>query len=125
MNMFRKVPVADVLQVTSYNLTQYGDPGHFVGKHSGWVTVIVCLYLKIYSYSTILFCIMYGAVVYGHTSLKLSSENCNPQIPEITQKNNPIHPQEQKVIFNFDVWLFIYLKYNLIFYANERSLHFQ
>ena len=30
------MPIADVLQVTCYNLTKYGDPGHFVCKYSGW-----------------------------------------------------------------------------------------
>ena len=30
------MPIGDVLQVTCYNLTKYGDPGHFVCKYSGW-----------------------------------------------------------------------------------------
>ena len=56
------------LQVTCYYLTKYGDPGHFVCKYSGWgdsnCLSVAKIGLKIYSYSTILFCIMYGAVVY-------------------------------------------------------------
>ena len=30
------MPIADVLQVTCYNLTKYGDPGYFVCKYNGW-----------------------------------------------------------------------------------------
>ena len=52
--------------------------------------------LKIYSYSTILFCFLYGGVVW-HTGLKFSSKNRNPQIPEIIRKNRPIHPKESTV----------------------------
>ena len=62
------MPIADVLQVTFYNLTNYGDPGHFVCKYSGWgdsnYLSVAKVGLKIYSYPTIHFCIMYGAVVY-------------------------------------------------------------
>ena len=62
------MPIADVLQVTCYNLTKNGDPGHFVCKYSGWgdsnCLSVAKVGLNIYSYSTILFCIMYGAVVY-------------------------------------------------------------
>ena len=31
-------------------------------------------------------------LIHWHTGLKFSSENRNPQIPEIGQKNWPIHP---------------------------------
>ena len=62
------MPIADVLQVTCYNPTKHGDPGHFVCKYSGWgdsnCLSVAIIGLKIYSYSTIFFCIMYGAVVY-------------------------------------------------------------
>ena len=54
--------IADVLQVTCYNLTNYGDPGHFVCKYSGWgdsnCLSVAKLWLKIFSYSTILFFIL-------------------------------------------------------------------
>ena len=62
------MPIADVLQVTCYNLTKYGDPGHFVCKYSRWgdsnCLSVAKIGLNIYSYSTILFCIMHGAGVY-------------------------------------------------------------
>ena len=96
------MPIADVLQVTCYNLTKYGDPGHFVCKYSGWgdsnCLSVAKIGLKIYSYSTIFFvsCMeqlyIETLLIHWHTSLKFSSENRNPQIPEIGRKNRPIHP---------------------------------
>ena len=97
------MPIADVLQVTCYNLTKYGDPGHFVCKYSGWGGSN-CLYAakiwpKIYSYSTILFvsCMeqlyIEELLIHWHTGLKFSSENRNPQIPEIGRKIRSIHPK--------------------------------
>ena len=51
------MPIADVLQVTCYNLTKKRDPGHFVCKYSGWgdsnCLSVAYIRLKIYSYSTI------------------------------------------------------------------------
>ena len=32
-------------------------------------------------------------LIHWHTGLKYSSENRNPQIPEIGRKNRPIHPK--------------------------------
>ena len=92
------MPIADVLQVTCYNLTKYGDPGHFVCKYSGWgdsnCLSVAKIGLKIYSYSTILFvsCMeqLYIEALLIHcsyTGLKYSSENRNPQIPEILSTN--------------------------------------
>ena len=94
------MPIADALHVTYYNLTKLGDPGHFVCKYSGWgdskCLSVAKIGLKIYSYYTILFCIMYGQLyieallIHWHSGLKFSSENRNPQIPEIGRKNRPI-----------------------------------
>ena len=60
--------IADVLHVPCHNLTKYWDPGHFVCKYSGRgdsnCLSVAKIGIKIYSYSTILFCIMYGSVVY-------------------------------------------------------------
>ena len=33
-------------------------------------------------------------LIHWHTGLKFSSENRNPQIPEIGRKNRPIHPND-------------------------------
>ena len=33
-------------------------------------------------------------LIHWHTGLKFSSENRNPQIPEIGRKNWPIHPKQ-------------------------------
>ena len=37
-------------------------------------------------------------LIHWHTGLKFSSENRNPQIPEIGQKNRSIHPQQPKQV---------------------------
>ena len=100
------MPIAGVLQVTCYNLTNYGDPGHFVCKYSGWgdsyCLCVAKIGLKIYSYSTILFvsCMeqlyIEALLIHWHSGescLKFSSKNRNPQIHEIGQKNRPIHPK--------------------------------
>ena len=105
------MPIADVLQVTCYNLTKYGDPGHFVCKYSGWghwgdsnCLSVAKKGLKIYSYSTILFesCMeqlyIEALLIHWHTGLKFSSVNRNPQIPEIGRKNRSIHPNAGKAV---------------------------
>ena len=96
------MPIADVLQVTCYNLTKYGDPGHFVCKYSGWADSnclsVAKIGFNIYSYSTILLSCMEqlyikALLIHWHTGLKFSSENRNPQIPEIGRKNRSIHSE--------------------------------
>ena len=72
-------------------------------KYSGWgdsyCLSVALIGLKIYSYSSILFFVscmeqlyIEALLIHWHTGLKFSSENRNPQIPEIGRKNRPIHP---------------------------------
>ena len=72
--------IVNVLPATFYNLTNKGEPGHFVCKYSGGDRNYMCvaeIALRICSYSTFLNHIMYRAVVY------LSIDNTLAQWSEI------------------------------------------
>ena len=97
------MPIAGVLQVNCYNLTQYGDPGHFVCKYSGWgdsnCLSVAKIGLNLFIHTPLFFFVscmeqlyIEALLIHWHTGLKFSSENRNPQIPEIGRNNWPIHP---------------------------------
>ena len=64
-------------------------------------------------------------LIHWHTGLKFSSENRNLKYPKSAERIGPFILKNRRLFLNFDFWLIIYLKYNFILYADERSVHFQ
>ena len=61
-------------------------------------------------------------LIHWHTGLKFSSENRNPQIPEIGRKNWPIHPVDRHVLETTELnYLILFLQTNIEIYIQGQS----